>query len=83
MVLGQDMRVVLGGFGVPPSLRSNLTSFGSVEAETVALFTNVSFDLTDRVEFEGGVRYNNESKKLAFGQDGISVLDLPTVPTYQ
>ena len=82
LVLGSDMRSTLGALGVPPALLNDLTYFGTVETQSFALFGNLSVDITDRLELEGGLRYNKESKDLVFGQDGIDVLGLPTIAPF-
>lgn len=82
IVLGDDLRGILAGFGVPAAFITNLTNSGSVDTKSFAAFANVSFDVSDHLELDAGVRYNNEQKDFVFGQDGIDVLGLPTIAPF-
>ncbi len=71
---------VLGGFYFAQKShyggRNELGPFSFIQDDTIpaknkALFANVSWDITDKLQINGGLRYTKESKTFEYGRGGI------------
>lgn len=75
-ILGDDLKALLG---VPAFVPLEIADSGSIDTQTFAVFANFNYDLTERLQLDFGLRYNDEKKSLVFGQEGLPALGFPTV----
>jgi iron complex outermembrane recepter protein len=90
--LGSVSQAVLGGLleqkGIPvdviPSLLTPAAITDTTKANTksYALFFNGSYNLTEQLSLNAGIRYSSETKKITLAQSSPPVLDFPVLGFY-
>jgi iron complex outermembrane recepter protein len=83
--LEQDLvDIFVNGFGLPPEflVPAAVSPDAAIDTKSYAAFANASYDITDALTLNAGLRYSRETKKLTLSQSAppalsASFLDFP------